>query len=118
MKKLVLLLIVVGMGYFSYQKFIASNALTHDALYELPYVVVYGRTSCGWTQKCLQELQAQNIDVIFKNIDKQEVKMEIFPRIDAAGHKRNQLVIPIVDVNGNILLGYEPDKILQLYQQY
>ena len=118
MKKLVFLLIVVGMGYFGYQKFIASKATTLDALYELPYVVVYGRTTCSWTQKCLRELKEQNIDVIFENIDKQEVKMEIFRRIDAAGHKRNQIIIPIVDVNGNILIGYEPEKILQLYQQY
>ena len=52
----------------------------------------------------------------FENIDLQEVKMESFPRVDAAGHPRNQIVIPIVDVNGHILAGYELDKILKYYQ--
>lgn len=118
MKNLLVVLIVVGMGYLGYQQFIAKGEIKIDALYELPYVVVYGKTTCGWTQKCLRELKEQNIDVIFENIDKHEVQMEIFPRIDAAGHKRNRISIPIVDVNGHILIGYEPDKILALYQQY
>ncbi len=118
MKKLIFFLIVVYAGYFGYQKFVTDSTTNIDPLYELPYIVVYGTTTCGWTQKCLQELKEKDIDVIFENIDKHEVKMEIFPRMDAAGHKRNQISIPIVDVNGNILIGYEPEKILELYQQY
>ena len=41
--------------------------------------------------------------------------MEIFPRVDAAGHSRNIIGLPIVDVNGHILVGYEPEKILEYY---
>jgi arsenate reductase-like glutaredoxin family protein len=118
MKKLLVVLVVVGLGYFGYLQVIAEGETKLDALYELPYVVVYGKTTCGWTQKCLRELKEQNIDAIFENIDKHEVKMEIFPRIDAAGHNRNRISIPIVDVNGHILIGYEPEKILAFYQQY
>ncbi len=118
MKKLLVVLVVVGLGYFGYQTFITGGETKLDALYEPPYIVVYGKTTCGWTQKCLRELKAQNIEVIFENIDKPEVQKEIFPRIDAAGHNRNRISIPIVDVNGHILIGYEPEKILALYQQY
>jgi arsenate reductase-like glutaredoxin family protein len=118
MKNLLVVLVVVGLGYFGYQKFIAEGETKLDALYEMPYIIVYGKTTCGWTQKCLRELKEQNIDVIFENIDKQEIQKEIFPRIDAAGHKRNRISIPIIDVNGHILIGYEPEKILTLYQQY
>ena len=118
MKNLVIVLVVVALGYFGYQKFISESETKLEPLYKLPYVVVYGKTTCGWTQKCLRELKEQNIDVIFENIDKQEIQMEIFPRIDAAGHKRNRISIPIVDVNGHILIGYEPDKIFALYERY
>lgn len=115
MKKLIVLLVLAAGGYFAYQHLHGNTGKPLDPLYEMPYVVVYGQKQCGWTQKCLRELKEKGIEAIFENIDQQEVKMEIFPRVDAAGHKRNQIVIPIVDVNGHILVGYELDKILQYY---
>jgi arsenate reductase-like glutaredoxin family protein len=118
MKKLLILFILVGIGVYAFNKSSNTKQQKLEALYDTPYIVVYGKQTCSWTQKCLTDLKRQGIDVIFEDIDKNEVKMEIFPRIDAAGHKRNQISIPIVDVNGHILIGYEPDKILELYQQY
>jgi arsenate reductase-like glutaredoxin family protein len=117
MKNLVLLLLVLVAGYFGYQHFVGHRSKTIEPLYDLPYIVVYGRTTCGWTQKCLRELKIEGIDVIFENIDQPEVQAEIFARIDAAGLDRNRTSIPIVDVNANILIGYEPEKILKLYHQ-
>ncbi len=117
MNKLVVFLIVLGTGYLGYQQFVGSRSAKLEPLYELPYVVVYGKSTCGWTQKCLRELNIKDIEVIFENIDKSEVQMEIFPRIDAAGIDRNRISIPIIDVNGNILIGYEREKILELYHQ-
>ena len=118
MKKLFVLLILIGVGYLSYQQFFKSEQSGLDPLYEMPYIVVYGKTSCSWTKKCLEELRAEGIDVIFENIDQNDVKMEIFPRVDKAGHQRNKIVIPIVDVNAHILVGYEKEKVLELYRQY
>ena len=115
MKKLVAVLLLVGIGYFGYQHFIAQGETALEPLYDMPYVVVYGQTTCGWTKKCLGELEAEGIDVIFQNIDRQDVKMEIFPRIDQAGHPRNKIVIPIIDVNGVILVGYDREKVLGHY---
>lgn len=107
----------LGVVYFGYQHFASSGSAKVEPLYDPPYIVVYGKTTCGWTQKCLRELKAKNIDVIFENIDKPDVQGEIFPRIDAAGLDRRRLSIPIIDVNGHILIGYEPEKILNLYHQ-
>lgn len=113
-KKFILLLLAVG-GYFLYQHVHVDKEKPLEPLYEMPYVVVYGQKQCKWTQKCLKELKEQGVDPIFENIDQQDIKMEIFPRLDAAGHPRNQIVIPIIDVNGHILVGYELDKILNYY---
>jgi arsenate reductase-like glutaredoxin family protein len=118
MKNLIIVMLAVALGYLGYQKFISKSETTLEPLYETPYVVVYGKTTCGWTQKCLRELKEQNIDTIFENIEEQEVQRKIFSRIDAAGLDRNRIVIPIVDVNGHILIGYEPDKIIELYERY
>ena len=116
MKKLMILLLILGAGYIGYRNFAGGGSGQLEPLYETPYIVVYGRTTCGWTQKCLRELKAENIDVIFENIDKPEVQGEIFPRIDAAGIDHNRISIPIIDVNGHILIGYEREKILNLYR--
>jgi arsenate reductase-like glutaredoxin family protein len=117
MKKLMILLMILGAGYFGYRHFTGGGSDQLEPLYETPYIVVYGKTTCGWTQKCLRELKAKNYEVIFENIDSPDVQGEIFPRIDAAGLDRNRLSIPIIDVNGHILIGYELEKILNLYQQ-
>ena len=116
MKKLIVLLLLIGGGYYGYQHYIANRNTSLEPLYDLPYIVVYGRTTCGWTQKCLRELKERQIDAIFENIDQADVQQEISPRIDAAGYSRNQISIPIVDVNGHILIGYEPEKIMAFYQ--
>lgn len=117
MKNLVLLLLALVVGYFGYQHFVGQRSKTLEPLYDPPYIVVYGKTTCGWTQKCLRELKAKDIDVIFENIDQSDIQAEIFARIDAAGLDRHRISIPIIDVNGNILIGYEPEKILKLYYQ-
>ncbi len=117
MKKLILFAVVLVGAYFGYQHFFGTVSAKIEPLYDPPYIVVYGKTSCGWTQKCLKELKAEGIDVIFENIDKPEVQAEIFGRIDEAGLDRNRISIPIIDVNANILIGYEHDKILKFYNQ-
>ena len=117
MKKLLVLLVLAVGGYFLYQHVQGNSEKSLEPLYDEPYVVVYGQKQCKWTQRCLRELKEQGMATIFEDIDRQEVKMEIFPRVDAAGHKRNQIVIPIIDVNGHILVGYELDKIRKFYYQ-
>lgn len=118
MKKIAILLVLAVAGYFAYQQWQGSKNPPLDALYELPYIVVYGTRQCGWTQRCLKELKQDGIDVIFENIDKPEVKEEIYPRLDAAGFSRYHFSIPVVDVNGHIVIGYQREKILAFYEAY
>jgi len=110
------LLLLIGAGYFGYQQFTSSQSGALEPLYELPYVAVYGTTNCRWTQKCMQELKAEGIEAIFENIDEPDVKKEIFLRIEEAGLSTDHIVVPIVDVNGHIVIGYQAEKILALYR--
>jgi len=47
-------------------------------------------------------------------MDLSDVKKEIFERVEEAGHLRNQVVISIMDVNGYLVIGYQPEKIYAL----
>ena len=116
MKKLVFLLIVVGAGYFGYQKLVANQDTRLEPLYEPPYVLVYGTDTCGWTQRCLREIRDKQLALVFENINKPEVKAEAIQRVKEAGLDPGRLTIPIIDVNGAIFMGYlEPEKIETLY---
>jgi hypothetical protein len=53
----------------------------NEALYEEPYVLLYGRDRCGWTQKYLKDLEAEEIEPIYKIVYKQEVSDELHTRM-------------------------------------
>jgi hypothetical protein len=48
-------------------------------------------------------------------IDQQDVKLEIFHRVDQAGYPGNKIGIPIIDVNAHILIGYDREKVFEFY---
>lgn len=78
MKKILFLVVLVIAGYFLWQKFFHDDKdKLIETSYEKPYVVVYGRDSCGWTLKYLSDLRNEGIEVIYKIVDNEEVSDEI-----------------------------------------
>jgi len=66
MKKILILVVLLIAGYFLWQKVSHDNKdKIIETSYEKPYVVVYGRDSCGWTQKYLSDLRNEGIEVIY-----------------------------------------------------
>lgn len=47
MKKLIVILLLIGCAYYGYQIFIGKKNAQLEPLYELPYIVVYGKTTCA-----------------------------------------------------------------------
>ena len=91
----------------------------HDSvlspLYAKPYVVVYGRTTCGWTQQCLRDLDGEGVPVIYKEIDNQKARDELFPRMQKAGKSIDSFNLPVVDVNGRIYIRPPSKLVTVLY---
>ena len=119
MKKIFFLLVVCAAGYFAWQK------ISHDTsegglepLYEMPYVVVYGRDRCGLTQKCQKSLREEDLSFVYKNIDKEEVADEIHARMQEAGLDTRSYGLPVVDVNGRIFIRPTLKTILDAYDNY
>lgn len=115
MKKAFVLLLLIGMGLLVFQQYRKKQNRVLEPLYEIPYVVVYGKTDSKSTMKSLQELAAEGLDPIFENMDEPDVKKEILERIEKVGYSRNPIVLPIIEVNGHIVIGYQPDRISALY---
>lgn len=119
MKKILILVVLLIAGYFLWQKFFHDNTdkiiLTS---YEKPYVVVYGRDACGWTQKYLSDLRIEGIDAIYKIVDDDEVSDELHARMEKAGLNTTSYYLPVIDVNGKMFIRPELNKVLTAYKNY
>ena len=57
MKKLLIVAVLLISGFFYWQNNLRTNQI--EALYDKPYIVVYGRDSCGWSQEYLRDLKSE-----------------------------------------------------------
>ena len=113
MKFLFSLILIGVIAYFGWQNFVLDKK--NEALYEEPYVLVYGRDRCGWTQKYLKDLEAEEIEPIYEIVDKQEVSDELHTRMEKAGLSTRSYGLPVIDVNGQLFIRPNLNKILTIY---
>jgi glutaredoxin len=100
MKKLIIIGIIGAGIFLAWQKFNYSRGI--DPLYAEPYVAVYGRNSCGWTQTMINCLRASNIKYHYFNVDDKTVADQLHKRMKQSGISTKRYNLPVVDVNGNI----------------
>jgi glutaredoxin len=80
--------------------------------YDHSYVVIYGRNSCGWTNKMRKHLAVQGIDFEYRQIDESVVANHIHQRMNSSGIDTRHYLLPVVEVNGNIQIRPELDWVL------
>lgn len=115
MKKAVFVTLLVLVAYMAWQK-IGRRLSELPPLYDKPYIVVYGRTACGWTQEFLRDLSSNGIYYIYKSINETDVKEEILPRMRQAGLDTSRFDLPVVDVNAQILIHPDLNTVLEEYR--
>ncbi|TVZ37850.1 glutaredoxin [Alteromonadaceae bacterium 2753L.S.0a.02] len=98
MKNIILFLMVVYGAYQVWQKYKPLP----EPLFNTPYVAVYGRDSCGWTQKMIKELKRENIPYQYFIIDREGVAAVLHERMKASGISTRRYNLPVVDTNGTI----------------
>ena len=114
MKNIFIILILVGAGYQGWNKF--SPSLTKsDPLYDEPYIVVYGRNSCGHTQQTLKELKKSGIPFEYKIIDDKSVADQLHSRMNNSGIDTRRYNLPVVDVNNNFSIRPKSSSIIDSY---
>jgi hypothetical protein len=114
LKKLIILLLVVLLAHYAWQKFSQEDSVA--PLYEKPYVIVYGRDSCGWTQKYLHDLKNKHVKFVYESVDSKDVCDELHPRMRAAGLNIEIYNLPVIDVNGQLFIRPELDRVLAAYK--
>ena len=115
MKKILAGIILLVAGYFVWQEKFYKVPL--EPLYATPYVVVYGKDRCGWTQKYLRDFESKKINCIYKSVDNKEVSDELHPRMVQAGLNVRRYNLPVIDVNARILIRPDLDLVLEILRE-
>jgi glutaredoxin len=113
MKNLLILLIIIVAVYKGWEYYGKQDSPA--PLYDKPYVVVYGRDSCGWTQKMLKDLHASGIKYSYMIVDKREVADTLHARMTQSGLDTRRYNLPVVDVNGEIFIRPDVTVVITRY---
>ena len=70
-------------------------------------VKVYSTTTCPWCIRVKQFLKDSNID--FQNIDVSSNQQAV----DDLMQKSGQMGVPVLDIDGEIIVGFDKDRIKQ-----
>jgi len=105
---------LVGIGMlFCYLPVYGQEVL--EPVFNLPYVIIYGRDDCLFTLNMRKELKRANVQYYYRNVDSVRVIKQLYPRMLASGLSIQRKNIPIVDVNGYILVQPNPTTIVDKY---
>ena len=71
-------------------------------------VIVYSTPTCPWCKKVKEFLKKYNVEFEEKDVaDNEANKKEMIK-------KSEQMSVPVIDVNGEIVLGYNTEKLKEL----
>ena len=76
--------------------------------YAKPKVLVYSTISCPWCMKAKEFLTANNI--VFKDINvgaDEKARKDMF-------EKSHQFGVPVIDISGEIIVGYDPSRMKKI----
>lgn len=103
MRNLLLLLALCGGAYQGWQHFNQPVAATNAPLHAEPYLAVYGRDTCGYTQDTLRELNQAGIRYRYHS-----VADLLHQRMQNAGLEVRRYLLPVVDLNNTLTV--HPDN--------
>ncbi|MGH1370522.1 MAG: glutaredoxin family protein [Cellvibrionaceae bacterium] len=108
--------LVLGALYFWQNSNLSSSA--PQPLFTEPYVAVYGRDSCSFTQNTLRKLEQKNIKHQYFVVDSRKVADELHLRMQQSGLDTRRYDLPVVDISGQLIIRPSSEQIAQLYRPY
>lgn len=105
MKNILFLMIIAAIGYKGWGYLQAESV---KPLYDQPYLVVYGRDSCGYTMRTVKALSEAGIKFQYLKIDDKTVANSLNSRMEAMGIDTRHYYLPVVDLNNSIII--RPDN--------
>lgn len=110
MKKLLIILILLGFGHKGWEMY---RRQTLQPLHTEPYLVVYGRQTCGYTKSLVRDLNRSGIRYEFLNIDDPQVSDLLHRRMEDAGIETRRYNLPVVDLNNSISVRPDNNDVIE-----
>ncbi|HEX5056763.1 MAG TPA: glutaredoxin domain-containing protein [Gammaproteobacteria bacterium] len=109
MKKIFLYALIAVIGY---KGWVSHQAKEIKPLYDHPYVVVYGRDSCGFTQQTIKDLRQAGIKFEYMKVDDKAVADVLHSRMESMGLDTGYYLLPVVDVNNSLSIRPENKELI------
>lgn len=117
MRNLILLLALCGGGYKAWEHFSRAPVETNTPLHAEPYLAVYGRDACGYTQATLRDLRQAGIRYQYHSVDEPAVADLLHRRMQNAGLEVRRYLLPVVDLNNRITVHPDNDELVAQARQ-
>lgn len=115
MKNLIILALLIFAGYQAWERFAPKDKIA--PLESSSYIAVYGRDSCGWTQRTLKELARNGVNYRYFVVDEPRVADLLHSRMNASGISTRRYNLPVVDVNGSLMVRPDVEVAIQQYRE-
>lgn len=116
MKRLLFWGLVLIVAYQGWQKFRSHDAtLAYDP--GSPYVIVYGRDSCGFTSQMRLALAREKIDFDYRVVDEAAVADRLHWKMERLGISTLRYDLPVVEVNGKLLVRPDINQVMHSYNE-
>ena len=112
MKQLLVLAALAMGAYQLWQWHLANRAVPEMSA---PYIVVYGRDSCGYTSKLRRYLAERGVPFHYRVVDEKSVADDLHGRMNRAGISTRRYNLPVVDVSGVLSIRPEPANVVHDY---
>jgi len=112
----IIILIFIVLGAYQHWNSIPQSTTPNKPLYETPYVVVYGRNSCGFTQKTLQDLKKAGVPYKYEIVDEKSVADLLHNHMRQSGIDTRKYNLPVVDVSNHLSVRPKISDIIETYK--
>lgn len=110
MRNIIILLMIVGCGYLLYGQYAKPTIVAGE-----PYIEVYGRDRCSITTSMRKFLDNKGIPYQYYSIDNRKNADNLHAKMRLAGISTRSYYLPVVDINGKILVRPTRDIVQSLY---
>ncbi len=114
MKKLFYVVLVLALGYAAWHFMLRPKRV--EPLVPRSYVALYGTATCGVCARYRQDLGKMGIPYMDYDLNNPGTQDQLYPRMRKAGLSTESFSLPVIDVNGKILIRPELETVEKLYR--
>lgn len=115
--KNLLICLVLAVGIYQHWDKLKPHASSLSYAPGSPYVVVYGRDSCGYTGQMRAGLAREGLEFDYQRVDEAAVADSLHRKMESLGISTLRYDLPVVEVNGQLFVRPQQAEVLRLYRE-